>query len=157
MTIAFSPSGSTFHDSALGDVPDDAVPIDAALHASLLAARSDGGTIVMGLDGVPVGVPRPRVPIEQLRASAVDAVKRQASARILGLVPLWRQINDARELPLSSGEDRAAIEARFASIDAVRAQSDALERKVARMSARAIAAFDAASPDHWPTERTRNP
>jgi hypothetical protein len=149
MSIVFSPSGSTFHDDALGVLPGDAVPIGSDLHASLLAARSEGARIVMGPNGAPVAMPRPIDPIEQLRARAIASVKREASARILALAPLWRQINDARELALSTGDARAAIEGRIAGVDAIRAQSDALENRVTRMSARAIATFNPASPAHW--------
>jgi hypothetical protein len=150
MSIYFAPATASFHDAHLGPLPDGAVAIDAATHAKLLTARTAGATIAAGADGLPVAV-KPATPsLDQRRARAAAAVKREASARILAIAPQWRQLNDWREFATVTGAARTAIEARFAAIDAVRAASDALEARIATMSARGLAQLDIAAPSHWP-------
>lgn len=150
MSVHFAPATATFHDARLGPLPDGAVAIDAATHARLLAARTAGATIAAGPDGQPVAI-KPAAPsLDERRIRAVAVAKGEASARILAIAPLWRQLNDARDLTQSAGAARTAIEARFTAIDAVRAASDALETRIATMSARSLAQLDIASPSHWP-------
>jgi hypothetical protein len=150
MSIHFAPATASFHDARLGPLPDGAVAIDAATHARLLAARTAGATITAGADGRPVAV-KPAAPsLDDRRARAVALVKAEAATRILAIAPLWRQLNDARDLAFSAGATRVAIEARFAAIDAVRAASDALEARIATMSVRSLGQLDIAAPSHWP-------
>jgi hypothetical protein len=150
MSIHFAPATASFHDARLGPLPDGAVAIDAATHARLLAARTAGATIAAGADGRPVAV-KPAAPsLDDRRTRAVALVKAEASARILAVAPLWRQLNDARDLVFSADAARVAIEARFAVIDTIRAASDALETRIATMSVRSLAQLDIAAPSHWP-------
>lgn len=57
---------------------------------------------------------------EQDKTEAVAKIKAEAARRILEVAPIWQQLNDMRE-PTPEGE------ARFAAIDAIRAQSNADE------------------------------
>jgi hypothetical protein len=52
------------------NMPDDVVEISAEDHVALLAAQSEGFSIVAGKDGVPVISPRVPPSIDQLRANA---------------------------------------------------------------------------------------
>jgi hypothetical protein len=150
MSIHFAPATASFHDARLGPLPDGAVAIDAATHARLLAARTAGATIATGADGLPVAI-KPAAPsLDDRRARASALVKAEATARILAVAPLWRQLNDWRDMALATGAALTAIEARFAAIDAVRAASDALEARIAVAGPRALAKLDIAAPSHWP-------
>lgn len=153
MSIHFAPATASFHDARLGPLPDGAVAIDAATHARLLAARTAGATIAAGADGLPVAI-KPAAPsLDDRRARAVALVKAEAAVRILAIAPLWRQLNDWRDLgflAVSAVTARTPIETRFAAIDAVRAASDALEARIATMSVRSLAQLDIAAPSHWP-------
>ncbi|WP_277978634.1 hypothetical protein [Sphingomonas phyllosphaerae] len=96
-------------------LPDDAVPVTAAEHQALLAAQSAGKVIRPGDDGAPTAR-RPTEPTEALRARLLAAVKQEAARRILAVAPLWRQLNDVRDIAATS-ERRAAVERRCATVD----------------------------------------
>jgi len=152
MSIFYSASVGGFLDSDIhSTLPGDAVPITAQDHAALLAGQREGKVIQADGRGYPVAR-TPKVPADTLRAHLVDLVKREAAHRIELIAPVWRQLNDARDLPQSTGAAREAIEARHAAIDAIRAASDLIEQQIASLGARALASFDPSTSDHWPKE-----
>ncbi|MGK6323776.1 hypothetical protein ACMGDM_11925 [Sphingomonas sp. DT-51] len=153
MPIHYSATHNAFFDARLhAELPADAVPIDAAEHAALLEAQSAGKEIRAGDDGRPTAR-APRETGEQLRARLLAAVKAEAARRIHAVAPLWRQLNDARDLATAPGERRAAIERRFAAIDGLRAASNRLEAALSAMTPRQLARVDLIDDSHW-TEST---
>ncbi|VXC79829.1 hypothetical protein [Sphingomonas sp. 8AM] len=149
MSIHYSPSRNSFFDDRVhATLPDDAHLVTAEEHARLLDAQTAGKVITPGLDGEPTAR-RPAENGEQLRARLITATKREAAHRIEAIAPLWRQLNDWRDLPLSQGSERAAIEARVAAINAIREASNDLEQKLAAMTARQLAKADIANDTHW--------
>lgn len=145
-----------FNDAIHRDLPADAVPITAERHAELLRAQSEGATIKADALGRPVAR-RVNVPTAQLRAGTIEAIKAEASRRILAVAPLWRQLNDIRALPLSDGQERIVIEKRLALIDAIRAASDRIEREATALTAAALRTFDPTTASHWPDAKDIQP
>ncbi len=149
MSLHYSPARNAFFDERVhATLPDDARPVSADEHARLLAAQSAGKVITPGDDGAPTAR-RPAESGEQLRARLITATKREAARRIEAVAPLWRQLNDWRDLPFAQGDRRAAIERRVAAIDAIRAASNQLEQRLAGMTARQLAKADIADDTHW--------
>lgn len=147
--LFYSAARNAFLDPRLHpDLPEDAVPITAGDHARLLAAQGEGKIIRPGDDGQPTAR-RPSRSGEALRARLIVATRREAARRIEAVAPLWRQLNDWRELPSAQGAQRAAIEQRAAAIDALRAASNRLEQRLAGMTARQLAKADIAADHHW--------
>ncbi|MBB3346036.1 hypothetical protein [Sphingomonas sp. BK069] len=153
MTLHYSARRNAFFDSAVqAELPDDARAITAEQHQQLLAGQSRGEVITAGDDGSPTN----RAPVEtadQLRARLVAGTKREAARRIAAIAPLWHQLNDWRALAAATGDARAAIERRFAAIDAVRAASNRLEAELQTMTPRQLARVDLTDDSHW-TEQT---
>lgn len=150
MTKFFSPSTGGFYDAALhAAMPGDVIEITAAEHRALLDRQSEGGTIAANGDGIPVAT-IPRVTIGDRRARLMSEVRSEASRRILAVAPIWRQINDVRDLAAADTAQHDAILARIAAIDAVRAASDVLEAAIVAMNSTQLAALDPADSTHWP-------
>lgn len=148
--LHYSAARNAFFDTRVHTVlPEDAVAITEDEHAHLLAAQGAGKVIRPGDDGQPTAR-RPTETGEQLRARLLAATKREAARRIEGIAPLWRQLNDWRDLATAEGEQRAAIEARVAAINALRAASDRLEIVLSGMTARQLAKCDITDDRHWP-------
>jgi hypothetical protein len=151
MDMRYSPATGGFYATGLhADIPADAVGITGDDHRRLLAGQAAGHRIVAGADGRPTLTPPARPTTDARRAALAVLVKEQAAARILAVAPIWRQLNDARDLPLATGAARAAIEARYDAIDEIRAASDVLETRITIMSSHALARIDVAAPSHWP-------
>ncbi len=149
MSLHYSAARNAFFDERVhATLPDDAVPISAAEHARLLGEQAVGKVILPGDDGQPTAR-RKAENGEQLRVRLINATKREAARRIDVVAPLWRQLNDWRDLPLSDGEQRNAIERRVAAINAIRAASNRLELALAAMTARQLAKADIADDTHW--------
>jgi hypothetical protein len=152
MAIFYSASVGGFLDSEIHSIlPADAVPLTAKEHGALLAAQRVGKVIQSDARGNPVAL-APSRSVEATRTDLVALTKREAARRIDQVAPLWRQLNDARELPFAIGDARTAIEARHAAIDAIRTASDAIERQIASLGTRALARFTPTTSDHWPKE-----
>lgn len=122
--------------------PEGAVEISDARHAALLEALADGKAVTVGRGGKPKIV-RVRVDADELRASTVAQIRREAARRIEEISPVWRQLNDTRE----PSEDGAR---RFARIDAIRAASNAIERDLAEIPANDLALFPVRDHFLWP-------
>ena len=153
MPLRYSAAANAFFDARLHDaLPDDAVPLTVAEHQALLAAQAAGKVIRPGDDGAPTAR-RPTETTEALRARLLAAVKQEAARRILAIAPLWRQLNDVRDLARAGGERRAAIERRCATVDALRVASDRLEAALTTMTPRQLARCDLNDDSHW-TEST---
>lgn len=150
MSIHYSAGRNAFFDNRVhARLPDDALPVTADEHARLLAEQAAGKVIMPGLHGEPTAR-RPAENGDQLRARLIVATKREAARRIEQIAPLWRQLNDWRDLCfLEPGEQRTAIEGRVATINAIRAASDRLEARLAGMTARQLAKADIADDTHW--------
>ncbi|MFN3944603.1 MAG: hypothetical protein ACK4K7_06725 [Allosphingosinicella sp.] len=159
----FSPSTGGFYLAGVSAaVPEDAAPVSARRYEALMKAQSQGRTIGAGRHGRPVILPRARSRLAELRALAIDRVKREAGRRILAVAPIWRQANDNAaiaeaalqfalqdpEAPGSTVDFVPALERRRA-IDALRAASDALEATVAAMDRAALANFQPSLDEHW--------
>ncbi len=100
MTLHYSAASGGFYDTRVhASLPDDAVAISAERHAQLMAGQAAARPITAAPDGSPVNA-APVVDTSARRARLVAAVKREAAARILAVAPIWRQLNDARDLPL---------------------------------------------------------
>ncbi|WP_277981528.1 hypothetical protein [Sphingomonas phyllosphaerae] len=153
MPLHYSAAANAFFDARLHDpLPDDAVPVTAAEHQALLAAQAAGKVIRPGDDGAPTAR-RPTETTDALRGRLLAAVKQEAARRILAVAPLWRQLNDVRDLAQAEGEGRAAIDRRCATVDALRAAFDRLEAALATMTPRQLARVDLTADSHW-TEPT---
>ena len=150
MSIHYSPARNGFFDERVhATLPDDARPVTPEEHARLLDAQSAGKVIMPGNDGEPTAR-RPAENGEQLRARLIRATKREAARRIEAVAPLWRQLNDWRDLShMPPGEQRSAIESRVDAINAIRAASNRLEQQLAGMTARQLAKADIADDTHW--------
>lgn len=150
MSLHYSAARNAFFDERVhATLPDDAVPISAAEHARLLGEQASGKVILPGDDGQPTAR-RKAENGEQLRVRLINATKREAARRIDVIAPLWRQLNDWRDLAtVEAGEQRAAIERRVAAINAIRAASNRLELALAAMTARQLAKADIADDAHW--------
>lgn len=155
MTLCYSKSVGGFLDTAIHrTLPADAVEITREEHAVLLDAQSEGKAIVAGRDGRPVAQAPALPPIADRRAAAVAAIKREARRRILAIASLERQANDAAAIALSAYSsyehpDVGDAVGRRLQIDAVRAASNALEDRVATITAAALASLDIADDSHW--------
>lgn len=161
--IFFSPSaGGFYHLSIAGaaGIPADAVRVAQLRYAQLMEAQAKGHRIIVR-DGKPVSAAPPKPSLTDLRASAVAAVKAQASARILAIASLVRQANDTaliadHALAVAGGAtgaapaDVRAAQLRRARINAVRTASNALEEIVGRMPASNLLNFDASAERFWP-------
>jgi len=153
MTLHYSARHNAFFDSCVHmTLPDDARAISDEEHQRLLAAQTRGEIIAPGADGLPTSR-APVEPADQRRARLVAATKREAARRIEAIAPLWRQLNDSRALAIATGDVPAAIERRFAAIDAVRAASNRLEAALQTMTPRQLARVDITADSHW-TEST---
>jgi hypothetical protein len=162
----YSAATGGFYDPAIhSTLPDDAVIISKARHAELLDARSAGKRVAADGNGRPV-IKLIRPNLEQLRASAVTAVKAEAGRRILAVASVERQSNDNALLAewailaAAPTEERARISAAYfdarvrrGRIDAIRAASNAIEEIVGRMPASNLTSFDPSSLPHWPETR----
>jgi hypothetical protein len=154
MPLHYSAAANAFFDARLYDpLPDDAVPVTAAEHQALLAAQAAGKVIRPGDDGAPTAH-RPTETTEALRARLLAAVKQEAARRILAVAPLWRQLNDVRDLAAATGERRAAIERRCATVDALRAASERLETALATMTPRQLPRCEVDDDRHWQGDAT---
>ncbi len=153
MSLYYSPGRNVFLDASVhAELPGDAHAITVEEHQLLLAAQTGGKVIVPAADGSPTT----RQPVEsadQLRARLVAGTKREAARRIAAIAPLWRQLNDWRALATAEDNARAAIERRFAAIDAVRAASNRLEAALATMTPRQLARIDLTDGSHWKEDR----
>ncbi len=151
MSIYYSAARRAFFDDRIHTIlPGDAVPVTPEEHARLLGEQSAGKVILPGDDGEPTAR-RPAENGEQLRARLIVATKREAARRIEAVAPLWRQLNDWRDLCFvePGSERRTAIDGRVAAINAIRAASDRLEQQLASMTARQLAKADIADDTHW--------
>lgn len=154
MSIFYSAAANAFYDARLHDsLPDDARRVTAEEHQALLAAQAAGKQIRPGEDGAPTAR-RPAETTDALRARLAAAVKREAARRITAVAPLWRQLNDLRDLARAEGEHRAAIERRCAAVDTLRAASDRLEAALAAMTPRQLARCDVGDDRHWQGDAT---
>ena len=152
MSLFYSATvGGFLDDRVHRDIPTDAVAVTADQHARLLSGQQQGRPIAANENGRPYNAAPERPSADQLRDRLLAAVKAEAARRILLVAPIWRQLNDTRDLPLASGEQRAAIEARLAAIDAIRRASGALEQRIASATARALAQIDITAASHWPS------
>ncbi|WRQ08264.1 hypothetical protein JDBV08_00485 [Mycobacterium phage jiawei] len=151
MTLFFSPSRRGFIDDALftGALPEDALEITPAQRDDVTAALGEGLEVSV-MDGQLVIPETPKADREALTAEAVASIKTEARIRILGVVPYWRQMNDAAALSL--GYDDGALSRRV-WIDAMRAYSNDLEASLSGLSDDDLAAYDPAA-QAWPEAPT---
>ncbi len=155
MTEYFSPlRGGFFDDRFNPEIPADAIALVPGQRQSLFEALNRGDTVT-ATKSRKLKTSRPRIDLDLMRNRMHAAVKREASRRILAIAPMWQQLNDLRALAadqLEQGEEatRAGALARGASIDAVRAASNALDAAIDTMGTRALAQLDVTSACHWP-------
>ncbi len=156
--IRYSPSTGGFYRTDIHSeaMPDDVVSVGVMRHAELLAAQGSR-RIIAGPDGKPALKPVHKVRRADVLARMIAAVKREAARRILAIASLERQANDNAALALAAldGNASAAAEAacaRRASIDAVRAASNAIETAIGGWSLAALTSFEPAADARWPQE-----
>lgn len=95
-------------------------------------------------------------------ASLIAAVKQEARNRILAVYPDWKQANmTARGVELvrtlivngqwtaAEATEAAALDAAWARVKTIRAQSDALEAEIAAMNDAERSAFSVTNETHW--------
>lgn len=141
----FSPSTRGFyHPEVHPQMPDDAIELTAAQHASLLAAQAQRGPIRLDRAGKPVAARAETAAVR--RARLVAAIRSEARRRIEAISPIWRQMNDMRSPTPASA-------ARFTAIDAVRAASALIEQDLAETSTSALASFPITDHPLWPEAR----
>ncbi|WP_267382601.1 MULTISPECIES: hypothetical protein [unclassified Sphingomonas] len=162
MSFHYSAANASFYHADIHHaLPDDAVPISAREHARLLAGQASGRSIVAAPNGRPT-LSRSAAPkLDQLRAGAVRAVKREARRRILAVATIERQSNDNAAIALAAvanllgivHDDREVTMAalrRRAAIDAIRAASNRIETTIAKANADDLAALDVMTLPLWP-------
>ena len=104
--------------------------------------------------------PPPEPTLAERRTEAITAIKAEANRRILARYPDWKQRNMTAQSValLDKGRENwddtdreVATQARavWDWIRTIRAHSDALEARVAAMTARALSAFDPGDDSHW--------
>lgn len=157
MKIFYSASTAGFYNDRLhgAAMPADCVAITAARHEQLLQMQADGHVITADADGRPQAR-HPHATIEVRRAVAMRAIKREALRRIEKAVPAWRQMNDNADLAIAAVKKTDAAApglaepmARRREIDRLRERSNALEARLASMTADALRGFDLRSDEHW--------
>lgn len=155
--IRYSPSiGGFYRTDIHGDaMPSDVVSVGVMRHAELLAAQGSR-RIVAGPDGKPTLTPLRKITRDDQLARAIATVKREAGRRILAIASLERQANDAAALAIAAidgaSPEADAARARRASIDAVRAASNAIETAIAGWSLAVLKKYDAVADARWPQE-----
>lgn len=142
MNIYFSPSTMGFYEVDHPAIPEDAVQITPARHRAMLDGQAAGATISVAPDGHPRLLRAAKSKVADRRARLVRMIKREAARRIKAVAPIWCQINDMR----APGNGSAA---RFATIDAIRAASNAIESEVTTLDAAGLDAFDIAQHPGW--------
>ncbi|WP_267382237.1 MULTISPECIES: hypothetical protein [unclassified Sphingomonas] len=162
MSYHYSAATASFYHADVHDaLPDDAVQISAGQHARLLAGQASGRSIVAAPNGRPTLSKLTAPKLDELRAGAVRAVKREARRRILAVATIERQSNDNAAIALAAvanllgnvHDDRGATIAalrRRAAIDAIRAASDRIETTIAKANADDLAALDVMTVPLWP-------
>lgn len=131
-------------------IPADAVPVSAKRHAALLEAHAGGSAIVADAAGRP-RLATPAATIEQRRAAAVAAVRREARRRILAIASIERQSNDNAALALAAITGAPAASGalhRRQSIDLLRAAAASAIATLAGLDREGIETFQPA----WPEE-----
>lgn len=143
-TFLWSPSTRGFYlPDVSSQIPEDAVPVEASVHADCMAQLAAGGVLSCCPDtSAPIAV-APVIAAAERRAGLVCAIKAEAYRRIELVSPIWRQLNDLRVR-----NDAGAV--RFSAIDAIRAASDAIEELVAAAEDGALPGFPVAANPLWP-------
>lgn len=153
MALFYSATAGFLDDAIHASLPADAVAISAARHAKLLAAQASGATI----EASEGGKPRARRAVLSLvdrRAICVRQVKREAARRIEMVSPLWRQLNDLRDIdPAQPRPASSPVAMRFAAIDAIRTASDEIEMEIAAADADGLTAMDIGNHVAWPPKQ----
>lgn len=142
-TILWSASTRGFYLAVSSQVPEDAVPVDARVHADCMAQLAAGGALLCCPEtGGPIAA-APVIPAADRRAALVRAIKAEAYRRIELVSPIWRQLNDLR-VPTDEGA------VRFSAIDAIRAASNAIEDLLTAAEDGALPGFPVATNPLWP-------
>jgi hypothetical protein len=142
--LLWSPSTHGFYlPDISSQIPEDAVPVDASVHANCMAQLAAGGVLSCCPEtSAPIAAAPVIAPTER-RAALVRAIKAEAYRRIGLVSPIWRQLNDLR-MPNDEGS------VRFSAIDAIRAASGAIEELVAAAEDDALPGFPVATNPLWP-------
>lgn len=143
-SFLWSPSTHGFYlPDVSSQIPADAVPVEARVHADCMAQLAAGGVLSCCPEtSAPIAAPPVIAPADR-RAALVRAIKAEAYRRIELVSPIWRQLNDLR----TPNDDGAA---RFSAIDAIRAASDAIEELVVAAEDGALPDFPVAANPLWP-------
>lgn len=143
-TILWSASTRGFYlPNVSSHIPEDAVLVDASVHADCMAQLAAGGALMCCPEaGGPIAA-LAVIPAPDRRAALVRAIKAEACRRIELVSPIWRQLNDLRA-PNDEGR------ARFSAIDAIRTAFNTIEELVAAAEDRALADFPVAANPLWP-------
>lgn len=151
MTLYYSPSRRGFMDDGLfaDAIPEDALEVSPEQRDDIIAALTLG--LEVSVKGGELVISPPPEPTRgDLEASLVEAIKAETRTRILAVVPMWKQMNDAAALAL--GSDDGALTRRV-WIDAMRARSNDLEASLSALSDDDLARFDPAD-EAWPEAPT---
>jgi hypothetical protein len=141
----FSPSTLGFYLKGMHrNIPADAVEISGLQHASLIKAQAERGPIGIDRNGKPVAARAPSATAR--RALLLVAIRAEARRRIETISPVWRQMNDMRT-------PTPASQARFATIDAIRAASALIEQDLAETANAALGSFPITDHPLWPETR----
>lgn len=147
MTLFFSPSTGGFYDDAVhapARIPGDALPVDPARHAELLEAQASEApvAIVPSETGTPVMSRQRTLTVTERRARLHAILVNETARRIAEIADLQQQLIDLR---IGGSE----ADARFAAIDAVRANAATIAAAIDAAAMADLAAFDPTAPEQW--------
>ena len=147
MTLFYSATTGGFYDDMVhgaARIPADALEVTPSRHAELLDAQgSEAPVQIIASDtGTPIMSRQRTLTESELRAKLHSLLAQERSRRIAQIASLEQQLIDQR-----LGGTEAST--RFAEIDAVRAQGEAIAAAINSASGSDLATFDPTDTLHW--------
>ena len=154
----WSESSKQFFDEGMpaDGIPSDAVPVKENLYLEL------SGWPLNELELRDGRLVHAALPIAQTKAQKIAEVRSIASRMILEVAPVWKQVNDARDLSAGLGtaseeqlkEKRAKAAARIAMIDLIREASDEIMKELEASTD--TSSIDVTKHSKWPGKGTKD-
>lgn len=119
--------GGFFDDSVHDAMPADAVAIDDATWAQLLADQEAGATIESDVNGSPISTPLPEPTLAEKQAQIAAEIATEAEKRASTLAAMREDLNELRRLYVANAAPTQAQLDRWAQIDALEADQAQVE------------------------------
>lgn len=148
MAIFYSAvEGGFFDDQVHGLLPSDAVSVDEATWAQLLADQEAGFDIEPGSDGAPVSLAPPEPDLAQKKAQIAAEIAAEAERRASQLVPTRADLNELRRLIVTGASPTQEQLDRWALIDTL--EEDAEQVRAEMETSADPYEFDYRNNDRW--------